>query len=159
MHTSLINSIWQQLRRINTLYSECSSRLETGWKGRGQGRVDVEEPNGQTLIFNEEGHWDSSKGMRLPFRNVYRWTLKDEQISLSHLRFGIDRSVFLVDLVPAQDRLCAVEPHPCGDDRYDAQLSIQNDVLLLEWTVTGPAKDEHLRHAYRALDRPSAQRE
>ena len=97
--------------------------------------------------------------MRLPFRNVYRWTLNDDQISLSHLRFGIDRPVFLIDLAPAQDRLCAVEPHPCGDDRYDAQLSIQNDVLLLEWTVTGPAKDERLRHAYRALNRSSAQRE
>ena len=158
MHTPLINSIWQQLRRTNTLYSECSSRLETGWNGRGLGQVDVEEPNGQTLIFNEQGRWDSGKGMRLPFRNVYRWTLNDDQISLSHLRFGIDRPVFLIDLAPAQGRLCAVEPHPCGDDRYDAQLSIQNDVLLLEWTVTGPAKDEHLRHAYRALDRPSAPR-
>lgn len=151
MNTPLITTIWQQLRRINGLQSEYSSRLKTGWNGRGQGRVDVEQPNARTLIFNEQGHWDSTAGMRLPFHNAYRWMLGDDEIALAHLRFGADQPVFLVDLVPAQDHLYAAKPHPCGEDRYDAQLSIRDSVLLLQWVVTGPAKDECLCYTYRAL--------
>ena len=156
MYTPLIGTIWQHLQRINGLYSECSSRLETGWNGRGRGRINVEQTNAHTLIFSEQGHWDGNTGMRLSFRNVYRWSLGDDQIALSHLRFGADQPVFLVDLVAAKDHLYAAKPHPCGEDRYDAKLSVQDGALLLEWTVTGPAKSEYLRYTYRSLSRSIA---
>ncbi len=157
MDTSLIDTIWQQLRRIDRLHGECSSRLETGWNGRGRGRVDVKQTNVHTLIFDEQGHWNGNASMQLPFRNVYRWCLGDDQIALSHLRFGADHPVFLVDLLAAKDHLYAANPHSCGEDCYDAKLSIQDGALLLEWTVTGPAKDEYLRYTYRSLNHSTVQ--
>ena len=63
---------------------------------------------------------------------------------------------FLVDLVAAKDHLYAAKPHPCGEDRYDAKLSLKSGALLLEWTVTGPAKNEYLRYTYRSLNRSIA---
>ena len=146
-----IATIWQRLALVSSLHSECRSQLQTGWNGEGEGRVCVDSPTPETLVFSEEGHWQNERGARFPFRNIYRWTLHASQrIALEHLRFGPETPVFLLDLVPADQRqLRAITPHLCGDDRYDATLYLANNALLFEWTVKGPAKDEHLLYTYR----------
>lgn len=145
-----IATIWQRLTTVCTLHSQCRSQLQTGWNGEGEGRVCVDTPNAETLIFSEEGHWQNESGTRFPFHNIYRWTLHTSQrIALEHLRFGPQNPVFLLDLVPADPhRLRSLSPHLCGDDRYEATLFLADDALCFEWTVKGPAKDEHLLYTY-----------
>ena len=153
MAADYIATIWQRLTTVRALHSECRSQLQTGWNGRGEGRVSVESPAPTTLVFSEEGHWQNERGIRFPFRNIYRWTLhtsEPRRIALEHLRFGPQNPVFLLDLVPASAHcLRAVTPHVCSEDRYDATLSLIDNTLLFEWTVKGPAKDEHLLYTYR----------
>ncbi len=152
MAADSIAIIWQRLTTIRSLRSQCRSQLQTGWNGEGEGRVSVESPAAETLVFSEEGHWQNESGARFPFRNIYRWTLHatPSLIALEHLRFGPENPVFLLDLIPASThRLRAATPHLCGDDRYDATLFLADDALYFEWTVKGPAKDEHLLYTYR----------
>jgi hypothetical protein len=150
MSNSLIASIWHRLQGVHTLTSQCASRQDTGWNGRGEGRVLVEHQGTDILVFNEDGYWHGSGGAPpLPFHNVYRWTLGDNQIALEHLRLGAAHPVFLVDFIPTHTHLQAAAPHPCRDDRYDALLSLDDDALRLIWTVKGPSKDERLAYAYR----------
>jgi hypothetical protein len=147
-----IATIWQRLAVVRSLHSQCHSQLQTGWNGEGAGRVCVDSPTPKTLVFKEEGHWQNERGTRFPFRNIYRWTLhpsKPRRIALEHLRFGPQNPVFLLDLVPANThRLHSHSPHLCGDDRYEATLYLADNTLLFEWTVKGPAKDEHLLYTY-----------
>ena len=146
-----IATIWQRLAVVRSLHSQCQSQLQTGWNGEGAGRVCVDCPTPETLVFKEEGHWQNERGTRFPFRNTYRWTLHASQrIALEHLRFGPQKPVFLLDLVPANThRLRSHSPHLCGADRYEATLYLADNTLLFEWTVKGPAKDEHLLYTYR----------
>ena len=144
--------IWQRLAQVHSLHSQSRSQLQTGWNGQGEGRVPVESPSANTLIFNEDGHWQNDHGIRFPFRNIYRWTLHTQPtscIALEHLRFGPEKPVFLIDLVPdGPHRLHAITPHLCGDDRYNATLALIDDTLHFEWIIKGPAKDEHLLYIY-----------
>ncbi len=149
MNDLCIASIWQRLQRVRALAIQCRSRLQTGWNGKGEGRVKVDSPSADAILFSESGYWHSARGARLPFRNTYRWTLIDDHIALEHLRFGAERPVFLLDLIATTGHLRAAIPHRCNDDFYDAQLSVEENALLLAWTVRGPNKDESLLYSYR----------
>jgi len=152
MAPETLSLIWQRLTQVRSLHSQCHSQLETGWNGQGEGRVSTEKPSTDTLVFREEGHWQNDSGTRFPFSNIYRWTLRTQPtacIALEHLRFGPQQPVFLLDLAPdGPQRLRAVTPHLCGDDRYHAALSLADNALQFEWTVKGPAKDEYLLYTY-----------
>jgi hypothetical protein len=140
---------WQGLVGVGALRLTATSRTPSGWNGSGQGRVVVQAPSAQVLVFAESGWWTSASGARFAFRNAYRWTLWPQTLCLEHLRQGADHPVFLLDLVPSSDaRLRERAPHICGADRYHAALCLEGDLLYLTWTIKGPSKDEEVRCVY-----------
>lgn len=121
----------------------------TGWAGRGAGQIRVSHDD-DGLRLHEQGRFTPADGASVAFKNVYRWVQHDDQLSLWHERFGHDAAVWLFDLAPAGDRtLATVEPHLCGADRYQAELTLVADGFDLYWRITGPRKDETLRYEYR----------
>jgi len=147
----LTEIVWNRLSKIASLSFEASSSIPNGWNGSGIGIVVVESPNNQTLLFRERGQWSSPDGRQLTFSNVYRWSrdTNNSRIRLEHLRFGPDQPVYLFELagVDAQ-KMISVEPHVCSEDLYSAQLVVMDSQLNLDWTVTGPKKNETIKYAY-----------
>lgn len=145
------------LRRLQTLSFSAHSAKATGWNGQGQGAVSIEGPSPDVILFRESGHWHPTGREALPplqFRNVYRWTLVDDQtVRLEHLRLGPEQPVFLVDLqAAAPHKWNTVEPHQCSADRYALQVLVHADGLEMHWSITGPKKDEHIVYVYRFAD-------
>ena len=122
----------------------------TGWAGRGEARVQVSDDD-DGLRFHESGEFTpAATGVAVAFRNVYRWVLHADRISLWHERFGRDAAVWLFDLVPTTPReMVAAKSHRCGDDRYDARLRVVDEGFDLRWAIAGPRKDETLMYKYR----------
>jgi hypothetical protein len=148
-----LDQAWERLRRVRQLSFQARSlaATATGWNGRGSGTAEVETVHVDCLLFREQGTWLPEGGRRLRFSNVYRWTIDRARqvLRLEHLRFGPASPVFLFDLVPAGDGLleCAC-PHACGADAYAARLRCDPDAVRLDWTVTGPGKDERISYVY-----------
>lgn len=147
-----IISVWQRLPRLRRLAftAEAGAVSLTHWCGHGAAKITVTQAQDVVRLY-EDGHFTpiSQTGAQ-PFRNVYRWVLMDDHLALAHERFGVGGAVPLVNLV-AQDEttLAATAPHVCGADRYDARLLLTPNSLILNWHITGPRKDEHLRYCYR----------
>lgn len=144
--------MWQRLSRISALSFTTApgARSRTGWSGAGHADVVCEAGEG-CLRFFEHGLFTPAGNARaLTFRNIYRWQPGDNALSLSHERFGRDRPVWLFDLVAAgPDRLASAKPHVCGRDLYHGELLLNDSGFTLAWTISGPAKDEHLVYQYR----------
>lgn len=126
-----------------------------GWSGHGEAVVRVERDEDGSLVFHETGRFvPAHGGAPLGLRNVLRWSVDADRIVLAHRRFGTAAEVRLVELVAvgpgATAGLVCREPHRCGDDRYFARLRLSGDGFVLLWRITGPGKDETLRHAYRS---------
>lgn len=149
-----MNGWRERLGRVRALRFEAVSQTEmTDWNGSGEGEVAVRE-EGSQLIFDESGLWQPRQGAPLGFTNCYRWTFSDRSIGLEHLRFGADRPVYLFDLVqdptaPDPHRLISERPHPCGEDRYEAQLLAGRDEIQLSWRIEGPRKRTEILYRYR----------
>ena len=45
----------------------------------------------------------------------------------------------------------SVEAHVCIDDLYSGELQESAEGFTLQWTITGPKKDEHLLYHYRIV--------
>ncbi len=135
--------------------SRSGPRSQCGWSGAGEGTVavDIGADDGVRLV--ESGHFqlDAGAARAVPFRNVFRFTFDATQVALSHERRGAEAGVWLFDLVAApagmNADLVSREAHLCVADRYRAQLRFVADGFDLEWTISGPRKDEHLRYRYR----------
>lgn len=140
---------------------EFSSRSGSGshcaWSGEGHGEVAVVACADASTRFSETGQFrlDAPAARAVPFRNVFRWTPGGEHIGLSHERRGADAAVWLFDLVaaPAGESadLVSREAHLCGSDRYQAWLRFADNGFDLDWTISGPKKDEHLAYRYRSV--------
>lgn len=149
-----LSEAWDRLAAVRTLVFEAHSKAAatTGWSGGGAGEVRVESSAEGILVFRENGEWKQEGGRSFRFRNVYRWTVGETagSLRLDHLRFGPEKPVHLFELAPAGEGVwTSSEPHVCQDDCYRARLEFAPDVVRLDWTVVGPAKDETIRYTYR----------
>lgn len=148
----LWTAVWPRLTGVRLLLFESSSRAGTGWDGTGSGLVDVEQPDPDTVVWLESGTWLGPSGSAVSFSNSYRLRREGRSLGVSHLRRGRLQPVELVRLDPVgpaePDQWRAAEPHLCGADRYDARLRVTQEAVLLDWWITGPAKDESLRYRY-----------
>lgn len=105
----------------------------------------------KVITFHEAGLWTSLDHQTIDFRNIYQWSLSDmeDTIRLTHLRYGIDAPVHLVDFLSlGADRMQSFQPHICGADRYSASLSAAGDRIYLGWTIQGPSKNDTLDCIY-----------
>jgi hypothetical protein len=134
-----------------TFEARSQAAQPTGWDGVGQGSVQVERVDDQTILFRESGSWIPETGRQTTFTNVFRWTMDADgrSIRLEHLRLGPDRPVHLFDLMlTAAGALQSAEPHVCREDRYAAQLEYDDGGIRLQWKITGPKKDETICYRY-----------
>ncbi len=158
MTDSLVYLLLQQLLQVRSLTFSAHSRSATGWSGQGAGTVSVTLPRDACVVWQERGTWQNQQGTIMPFHNRYRWTgVGDRRLRLEHLRF--QTPVHLIDLVPCcndpkPQTWQAEQPHACGDDAYHLSLQRHDIALQMDWTITGPHKQEHIVYWYR--DRPSA---
>ena len=149
----VLMNFWKRLTTVNrlTFCAKTKSNGERGWDGNGVGNVDVVKHGDNILIFNEKGTWKGRQKEEFHFRNVFRWTLDRDVIliGLEHLRLGVARPVFLLNLVPIDyDSLSSATPHLCGEDVYIGQLRIEAEILCLNWQVIGPKKNEEIDYFY-----------
>ena len=118
--------------------------------GRAEGTVEWVNGRPHEVTWREHGHWTEGPFTGTRFSSAYAWQRRpDGTLSISHTRFGVDRPVALVDLVetgPGAWR--SVAPHLCAEDQYAAELAIEDRVVLVTWTVTGPTTDYVLRARY-----------
>lgn len=146
-----LNDFWKRLSEVSSLSFTSISPLATGWNGTGSGSVKVDVPESGTLLFHERGEWMPSNSSPLRFSNVFRWLRGDDPgtIRLEHLRFGPERPVYLFDLqLISGQSMASVEPHLCREDRYTAELRIDDDQVRLDWAVNGPDKNETIAYVY-----------
>lgn len=144
-----VSFLWSRLSDVQTLHFESQSRTGTDWNGVGNGRVEIEQPQEDVLIWRESGHWQQNGGRDIRFFNTFRWTRQEDKLSLEHLRFGENQPVFLFQLVPIDENTWRdAEPHLCRQDHYSARLVIQDQCLNLSWTVSGPTRDESINYCY-----------
>lgn len=109
----------------------------------------MEHVDGHTLVFAERGRFHPDGGAALAFRNVFRWRREGGRIHLAHLRHGPDRPVALFTLAPRDALTWASESdHRCGDDRYRAQMGLEEGGIRVRWRILGPSKDETLDYRY-----------
>jgi hypothetical protein len=144
---------WKRLRTVQRLSFVAQSRAApgSGWNGRGEGTVRIEEVNSRTSLFHERGSWAPEARPPISFTNVFRWTLDADAsfIRLEHLRFGTEHPVYLFDMVSASEGvLVSAEPHVCREDLYAARMEFDGQTIRLRWTITGPKKDEKIEYSY-----------
>ena len=149
--SKMVSTLWSHLHQIQSLTFVAQSSAQTGWNGRGRGRVQVESVNDQCLLFHERGFWEPEEGRSLRFRNVFRWSWVPDSNSLrlEHLRFGAAHPVLLFDLVQVEPQVWrSLAPHDCGADQYVARLTQGDQGISVHWTVTGPRKQEAIAYQY-----------
>jgi len=145
--------IWGLLDQVQSL------ALSAFTKDRGSffhnaaavGRVEVSRTGSRVITFHETGLWTSPDRQTIDFRNIYQWRLsdRDDTIRLTHLRYGTDNPVHLVDFTPLRpDTLQSVQPHICGSDQYSAELGTDGGGILLSWRIRGPSKNDVLNCRY-----------
>jgi hypothetical protein len=136
---------------VQSLRFDARSEATTGWDGVGTGAVAVSEPTIGVVVFDEAGTWQPSIAARaaVVFKNVFRWSVVGESLRLEHLRFGPEHPVLLFDMVPAPDGVWhEVSPHQCHKDCYTASLEVEDDRLVVAWSIVGPRKRESIRYTY-----------
>ena len=107
-----LETVWKRLGSVRALTFNACSSSSTGWKGSGDGIVDVSRPAADVLVYAESGTWSLDNAKQLSFTNVYRWTLLTESLKLEHLRFGPENPVYLFDLsITDGDCMESVAPH------------------------------------------------
>ncbi len=129
---------WDRLSSVKTF-----TRHEISKNLLGKGKVSLEKKGPHTLLFKERGTWEN----QVEFSNSFCFSLKPSSISLAHLRY--EKPVFLLEFIyKEKDVLVAKEPYLCGEDVYFATLKIENNVLVLNWRVSGPKKNEEIQCSY-----------
>lgn len=144
-----VDFFWNRLLTIRKVNFTSSSRVQSGWEGTAEGTVEVVCKNNSEILFNEKGHFTTSAGNTLTFRNIFRWTLSNNYIRLEHLRYGMQHPVYLFDLEPVNGRSWkSVSPHICVRDHYSCSILINYPQLLMQWNIDGPKKKEDIRYIY-----------
>ncbi|MDH4572710.1 hypothetical protein CUR86_09765 [Salinicola acroporae] len=127
------------------------SGSEVGWNGRGSGVIEVVHQAANVRFFESGRFTLEGQDHDVPMRNVYRWDLHSDRVSLSHERRGAANAVSLFDLVASDaETLVSAEVHQCAADAYSARLTLVPDGIDLEWRIVGPRKDEHIAYRYRS---------
>jgi hypothetical protein len=140
--------LWNRLAAVRSLRFQAVSRSATGWNGTGTGQVVSTAAEG-SLVFQERGAWVPPAGRELIFTNTFRWSRHGDRLRLEHLRYGAGNPVFLFDLEHRHGtEWREAEPHQCADDRYSAVLRLEEDHIVLGWTIVGPRKDESIEYVY-----------
>ena len=138
-----IEPIWAALQQVKTLDFIAHRRNGTGWMGHGKGKVVVEAPTPEIIIFHESGRWLYGMSPEPKFRNVSRWLRSGDTVRLEHLRFGENHSVSLFDLTPETDAIwVSVAPYLCGTDEHTGRLEFKVSGILWSWKIRGPEKNE-----------------
>lgn len=146
---SSITDMWEQLGNVAVVQFKAESFSGIGWDGAAIGVVKVSKPETNVIVFEESGQFRKPDGKELNFRNVFRWTRIEENIRLEHLRFGADNPVFLFDLTCDENGVWReIIPHPCRDDCYAATLRIEDNTVLVRWTVRGQKRNEVIDYIY-----------
>lgn len=146
-------ALWDKLATIKqlTFHAKTKSEDQQGWQGRGKGEVTMTKEGSHVLIFTEKGSWQGKQGEEVSFSNVFRWTLdrRTGMISLEHLRYGLDRPVFLFYLTPSgKHSLSSADSHLCEGDTYFGHLHFDRQMIRLSWRVIGPKKNEEIDYYY-----------
>lgn len=152
-HQHLLLRVWSQLQEITcmTFISRCRSETVSGWNGNGKGDVMASYDGNATILFHEEGTWHNEKGQDFRFSNAFRWTLNrlEGMLSLEHLRYGVNRPVFLFHLAPTDaSTLQSLHSHLCGEDTYFGHLQCLKEAIHLNWRIIGPKKNEEIEYIY-----------
>ena len=146
--SSIIN-IWEQLGSVAVVQFKAQSLSGIGWDGSAIGVVKVSQPQLNVLVFEESGQFRKPDGQGMNFRNTFRWTRLEETLRLEHLRFGEDNPVFLFDMARQTDGTWRETiPHPCRDDCYSATLRLENNTVIVRWSVNGPKRSETIDYIY-----------
>ncbi|MAK90485.1 MAG: hypothetical protein CMI13_04510 [Oleibacter sp.] len=148
-----IQQLWQRLQTVGgfSYRSSPGPASKTGWFGGGEGKVEVRVISDSELHYIETGTFTLDGQQPVDMYNTYIWSKSAQGIRLSHGRRG--EPVFLFELTVAEaDGLWrSVEAHVCIDDLYSGELQESAEGFTLQWTITGPKKDEHLLYHYRIV--------
>ena len=144
---------WEKLSSVKKLsfVAHSKSKDNSGWNGRGTGKVSVTKIGTNTLLFNEKGLWKGKDNRDVSFTNTFQWTLDriSGVISLEHLRHGKENPVFLFRLAPStMHSLSSIDSHLCDGDSYFGQASFDRYNLKLNWRIIGPKKNEEIEYCY-----------
>ena len=137
-----MKALWKQLFQVNRL----SLRTQSGMHGDGQVKVKTDL---QTLVFSESGSWNYPTNLN--FYNTLRWKIdfSSSLLSLEHLRFGLDKPVFLFHLKPISASVFqSVDSHVCKNDCYSGHLEMKEHSLNFTWQILGPSKNDTLFCSY-----------
>ncbi|KEZ77137.1 DUF6314 family protein [Salinisphaera hydrothermalis] len=143
---------WQCLPGLRSLSftAEPGPASQTDWRGRGTAGIRTERAGNDWRLIERGRFVPAGAARGVTMNNVYRWQRVGDRLRLYHERFGTDAAVFLFELVAeSADRLICQQPHLCGDDVYRGTLVLAETGFDLDWSITGPRKDEHLHYRYR----------
>jgi len=147
-NNAIILQFWDRLKTTSKL--SLTAHAKGKWERKGYGVVNVKADRQNRLIFEVKGVW-SDRTHQIEFTDSFRWSLDPiaSIISLEHLRYGIDKPVFLFHLAPCKDdSLSSVGSHLCGKDSYFGHIHYDPGYLKVSWRVIGPAKNEQIDYIY-----------
>ncbi|MBU6383240.1 MAG: hypothetical protein KGR16_02865 [Verrucomicrobia bacterium] len=139
---------WQILKRIGSVRVTVDPNERLGWGGVGQASVLVCEDDRGRILFEERGVWESGPHAGSSFFNHYRWELREDLLSLEHLRQGPERGVLLYRWRVSADSAELLSPHVCGADLYKGHLSWDATALSLICQVQGERKNGRVHSLY-----------
>lgn len=143
---------WQRLPGLRSLSftAEPGPASQTGWRGTGTAGITAERTGDDWRLIERGRFLPAGAARDVAMHNIYRWQRVDNRLRLYHERFGTDAAVFLFELVAdSAARLVCRQPHRCGADIYHGTLLLSESGFDLDWSITGPRKDEQLRYRYR----------
>lgn len=146
-----IAGLWERLSKSQTLVFSAKTRQGEQKKVQsGKAEVSViQAPS--TLIYQEKGYWLNDDLPGTVFTNAFRWSLDQSQslISLEHLRYGLNRPVFLFHLAPVRAGIFeSVDSHLCLEDTYLGSLIWNEKSIHFHWRIIGPRKNDELIYRY-----------
>ena len=150
-HKSHLDALWQGLIGFSKLAFSSQASKPSSWNGSGQGAISIEQPDEHSIVFRETGTWQSNNGLPGQWNNIWQWSRYPSKntIGLTHLRFGIDKPVYLFELVAQDAHLWqASHPHSCGKDSYTASISLRKESITMRWSIQGPHKNATLHYRY-----------
>ena len=133
----------QRLAKVETI------AIQTKTHGQAFGKVKVFQENPDVFLFIENGSWLGNP--ELHFHNTLRWSIDYTSglIALEHLRYGIDRPIFIFHLTPLTSKtLQSVNSHLCLDDHYFGRIEFTKQHICFSLRILGPKKNESLAYVY-----------
>lgn len=147
-----LKQFFRRLSKVGTLSLTTQSKKGADSEiKKGHALVLISSNSSNELIFHEKGSWDLGPMPSLEFTNSFRWTLdsKASLITLEHLRYGVEKPVFLFHLTSNQTKMLeSVDPHLCNEDTYLGNAQWDKDKINVNIRVIGPNKNDILSYVY-----------